>query len=1077
MAGRKTVSGDNAFIDGALKYILENNSDYVFVVDTDLVYRFASLTVAQMAGFSSPADIIGRTDYEIFPKELAEKYRADDIRVMKTDSRIDGAIEQLPDADGKERWTQTWKFALRDNVGNVIGVCGISRDVSRMIKLENNSQVAERYIDLINNIPAGVGIYHEKDGVFYRDYANESLFTTHCFSYEYGMKFSGSNADMCIFEPDRRLLKDAYEKFKNADGDGRVSYRVVSDDGSLHWVEMTFRNAYKKDGLQYYYVSFTNIDKQKEAELKMKESQETLKSAISNSNMQYFTYYPDNHRIEIYVVSRRYSMLPTSFENYPESFLEYVKPSESDAHLYREMVSRIDRGEDSAECTIQVSYKGVKLWLNIHMTAVREGGHTVRALGYSTDITARKEAEERIRKERLHQKELEGNVIEVFSFNVTKNALPELHSASAISYSEPIDDELVKDTENLAPPITDSQAKTRQVMLGVANQIPDPEERRMFINTCSGEALRKACSEGRYETVIKYRRRVGDVVRWVSTDAEVLPDPDTGDFIAFFYTRDITDEVFFEKLEDSLIKKDYEAISYYDVQKNILHSKTANKIIDAATSGLNYDDAIYTTVHERVLPEEIDKVMGFYSMRNITSHLEKTPVYTFYYTMNERAENLPGRPHKIYKDTSFYLDETHEAIAFLLADVTEIFERERGQREKLAEALNEAEKANAAKTEFLSRISHDIRTPISIISSMTDFAFEDADDREKLTEELTKIKASTSFLLSLINDVLDISKIDSGKIELHPEPYPFDEYAAVIRGMFEPVCQQKGLRFVMSSKSSTTGCIFADKIRINQIVLNIISNAVKYTPEGGTITYTSKSRNMPGGRILYAFEVSDTGIGMSDRFQRNLFKPFTQEFDNPERAKAETGTGLGLAIVKRMVDIMGGEVTVKSVLGKGTAINVSIVFPDASTDPDYIYRTQQKKSRLERKKLKGKVLLAEDNEINTEIALRIIESFGLEAVTACNGVKAVEKFESSAPGEYDIILMDIQMPLMNGYEAAKKIRGLERTDASTVPIVAMTADAFAEAVIRCKKAGMNEHITKPIDPDLLYATIDRFMNC
>jgi signal transduction histidine kinase/ActR/RegA family two-component response regulator len=575
---------------------------------------------------------------------------------------------------------------------------------------------------------------------------------------------------------------------------------------------------------------------------------------------------------------------------------------------------------------------------------------------------------------------------------------------------------------------------------------------------------------------VTYRRRIGDAVRWVSTNAQVLPDPDTGDLIAFFFTRDINDEVVYQKMLEDTAYKNYVAASYYDMQTDMLHTKSDDSIIKKVFSQEPYKTAVDRSIDMAVVPEEAEEIKKKFLIENIVSQLENNPVYSFYYTDKRKAEGLPGCPNVRMKNDCFYLDEHRDVIVFLLSDVTEIFEHERDQREQLSRALHEAKRANAAKTEFLSRISHDIRTPISIISSMTNFAFEDAGDREKLTEDLTKIKASTSFLLSLINDVLDISKIDSGKTELHPEPYPFEEYIAVMRGMFEPACQQKGLKFSVSMKSAATGCILADKIRINQIVLNIISNAVKYTPAGGTVTYTSKSRNMPDGKILYAFEVSDTGIGMSEEFQKNLFKPFTQEFDNPERAKAETGTGLGLAIVKRMVDLMGGEITVKSELGKGTVISVNIVFPNANADPNYIKHEEQKKQKHERSMLKGKILLAEDNEINTEIAQRIIRKFGLDVTAVRNGAEAVEMFENSQRGEFSAILMDIQMPVVNGYEAAEKIRCSKRPDAQTIPIIAMTADAFAEAVERCKVCGMNGHLTKPIDPDMLYETLDRSIN-
>lgn len=403
-------------------------------------------------------------------------------------------------------------------------------------------------------------------------------------------------------------------------------------------------------------------------------------------------------------------------------------------------------------------------------------------------------------------------------------------------------------------------------------------------------------------------------------------------------------------------------------------------------------------------------------------------------------------------------------VIFLIATliVTTIFFRKKQQAEKVA---------GDAKTAFISRISHDIRTPIGAISNMTWFAFQDIDDRKKLIDDLVKIKTSNTFLLSLINDVLDISKIDSGKIELHPEPYPFTEYCENIKNMFEPLCKEKGLKFIITPPAAC-GTIVADKIRINQILFNIMSNAIKFTPSGGSVTYTSCSHDLPDGKIKYEYTVEDTGIGMSSEFQKKLFEPFTQEYTNPLRPKAESGTGLGLSIVKKMIDLMGGTIAVKSEVGKGTQVRVSMILPRApSTITSHLETKLAPASNDARQPLSGKILLAEDNEINTEIAVRILDDFGLNVTCAANGEQAVSAFEKSAPGEFALILMDLQMPVMNGYEAAKKIRSSNRSDSSAIPIFALTADAFAEAAEKCKKVGMNGQIVKPIEPGRLYEVI------
>lgn len=411
-----------------------------------------------------------------------------------------------------------------------------------------------------------------------------------------------------------------------------------------------------------------------------------------------------------------------------------------------------------------------------------------------------------------------------------------------------------------------------------------------------------------------------------------------------------------------------------------------------------------------------------------------------------------------------------------------IVDKEIELQNKLEQQLKEekslraqATAANSAKSEFLSRMSHDIRTPINAITGMTSFAKEDIDDKEKVLQDIDKIEVSTKRLLSLINDVLDISKAESGKIELHPEPYLCSEYIKNLQDMFEPICASNNQTFTLEGKI-TNDAIIVDHVRFDQITTNLISNAIKYTPAGGSITYKFNNFFTDSGLIDCSFEVVDTGIGMSPNFQKKMFEPFTQELTNPLRSSQMSGTGLGLSIVKRLINMLGGKISVKSDIGKGTTISVHMELPAATKEQiEQMISKTKKDSRLENHTLSGKALLAEDNELNMEIALRLLEQFGLTVETAPNGLRALEKFSSSKPGTFALILMDIQMPVMNGYEATKKIRSLDRPDAKEIPIIAMTADAFADDVTKSISSGMNAHVAKPINPDQLYNTIARFL--
>ena len=381
-------------------------------------------------------------------------------------------------------------------------------------------------------------------------------------------------------------------------------------------------------------------------------------------------------------------------------------------------------------------------------------------------------------------------------------------------------------------------------------------------------------------------------------------------------------------------------------------------------------------------------------------------------------------------------------------------------------AAKKAEAANEAKTEFLQRMSHDIRTPINGICGLVDMADHYADDMEKQTEYRTKIKEASNLLLELVNDVLDMSKLESGEIVLEEIPFNLRSIYREVFAVIDQMAAEQNIRIVWEKKEITHRDLIGSPGYVKRVMMNILSNAVKYNRENGHIYLSCMEipSEQPGMTTM-EFICRDAGIGMTEEFQKHIFEPFAQEHTG-SRTKFP-GTGLGMAIAKNLVEKMGGTITLESEYGVGTTFVIRVPF---KIDLDADKREEQKD--ISEKSIKGlHILLAEDNELNMEIAEFLLQNEGADVTKAWNGQEAVELFRKSGPGEFDVILMDIMMPVMNGYEATKMIRSLDREDAKTIPIIAMTANAFTEDRIKAKAAGMDEHIAKPVDVELLMKVI------
>ncbi|MDE6759403.1 MAG: response regulator [Lachnospiraceae bacterium] len=617
------------------------------------------------------------------------------------------------------------------------------------------------------------------------------------------------------------------------------------------------------------------------------------------------------------------------------------------------------------------------------------------------------------------------------------------------------------------------------------------EDYEEFRKNLSLENLRKRANRvDSYEEFIWQYQVRGPFVIWV--ESHVIFHRLGEQVIVNILSKDVTRKKLKEMADEKDKKERYSinnslnhlffATYYVDLEANIfrmlIQKEEVGSILGVET---NFREAIRTYASNFVHPKDRKEYLEKMDYQNLLNTLspEHPKITMEYCKIKKNNEGMIEKDGWVY--ATIVLTETKDGkpikALYVAQDVTEIKQKEEEEHRILQEACEAAMHANASKSDFLSRMSHDIRTPMNGIIGMTEMAKRNLDDREKVDNCLKKITVSSKHLLSLINKVLDMSKIESGKFGLTDERFHLPELIENLVTMVQPSVDAKQHNLKVNSLKVEHENVIGDAMRLQQVFMNILGNAVKYTPPGGNLEMEiSEKPSKIHGYGCYEFIFKDNGIGMSKEYLEKIYEPFSRAEDS--RVSKVEGSGLGMTIAMNIVSMMNGNISVQSKEGEGSqfTITVFLKLPDAVIQDTELAEENSRQEAFEKGKFSkedfsGKrILLVEDNDLNREIATEIIGSTGIIVESAENGKLAVEKFKKMGEWYYDLIFMDIQMPVMNGYEASMAIRDTSQADAGKIPIIAMTANAFTDDIIKGKQSGMNEHITKPLD-------IKKLMEC
>lgn len=1032
--------------------ILDTTSICIFWKDTERRFLGVNQAFLDFYGFASQDELIGRTDEDMGWHSDPDPFKSDELDVLQKGVctyRVHGKCM----VKGEERDILASKSPMYKD-GKIVGLVGNFEDVTNEYRQKNEIRDLN---ETLNHIPSGIctaQICFERVVIRHvNEYLEEMLG-------EDVRKYEGKDiAELSELLDAKEVADWEYKSsmvFANAGFLDGVYRFHKKEKGSYQWMRIKGSKARRENDEEYIYFTFTNEDELKSAENREKTLRQMYVSSVDNARLVVWEFDLHTHTVHFakssYTAQRRKELgFPYVMRNVPDYFYPLLRPE--DAAKVKAFHDDVYAGKPFSSIEVEYLPKGYKkpLYLRLSYTvALDDNGQPIKAYGTSQDLT----------RERDSQKQYEHELMSVNTSGEKGNFARGHHDLTdnkVLDYMRA--NQYVMDVTNMT---------YDQAFHDLTSYIYGEDAKKKYADLFNRTNLITRFYNGEDDFEIEYRRSASNqYVMWVLMRVRTFQNPNTGHIECFIYSSDITEKHIRMQMTEKLRINGYEKLGIVNPadHKAIIYVPSGkNEQWQLSDEISDIDDFTKQVVLKKMPVDQQQAAYENLCLDAIMKNLKEKDMYGYAFSeIDEEGKLL--RKYATYS----YLDEHRDILSVSLQDITEQYQKEQKQMQELMEAKEKGDAANQAKSDFLSRMSHDIRTPMNGIIGMTYLAKNETDP-VKIQKYLDNIDTSSKFLLGLVNDILDMTKIESNKVVLHPEPYTVQEFKDYVQAIILPLCQEKGQQLKVDVHPVGNIVPLIDILRMNQILFNLFSNAVKYTPEGGTITYILHEKINEQNRLEVDIHVKDNGIGIDKNLQKVLFDPFTQG-ERSDTSKSR-GTGLGLAIVKSLVELMGGSVDVVSEVGKGSDFHVNVAFDYIPADE----AVQKKAVHQTLADLKNRhVLLCEDHPLNQEITKTLLENRGMLVTIAADGSQGVREFRDSINHYYDIILMDIRMPVEDGYQATREIRAMDRPDAREIPIIALTADAFHEDEIKCLEAGMNDHLIKPIDPHQLYEVISTYI--